>query len=200
MKLLHTTDLHFNKNWFDFIAKQQNDFDIFCISGDLLESSKEQTIQEQIKWLTSWIKEFKKPLFICSRNHDIEDFNNNDWLKKISSSNYYSDTSKRTINNTTIACCEYLDPSYLDFYDCDILVTHLPPSNTKTSISKKIDEDWGDKELTRMIKNNLISPKIILCGHMHYPIDNIDIFKNTKIYNPGVDKNSDIPNCSIIEI
>ena len=65
MKLLHTTDLHFNKQWFEWIESQENYFDIFCISGDLLESRKEETLQEQIAWITSWVRGFSKPLFIC---------------------------------------------------------------------------------------------------------------------------------------
>lgn len=84
MKILHTTDLHFNKNWFEWIANQQNNFDVFCITGDFLDDFKE----EQIDWLTNWMKNFKKPLFICSGNHDIEELENEDWFNKIS--NVYS--------------------------------------------------------------------------------------------------------------
>ena len=41
MKILHTTDLHFNKQWFKWIEAQQNKYDIFCITGDFLDDSKD---------------------------------------------------------------------------------------------------------------------------------------------------------------
>jgi len=200
MKLLHTTDLHFNKQWFKWIQSQESSFDIFCISGDLLESRKEESLQEQIAWITSWVKGFSKPLFICSGNHDIEEFENEDWLCKIESENYYCDNTKGTIDSLKIGCCAYLDAEYIEFYDCDILVTHLPPTNTKTATHIKSDEDWGDKDLTRVLKNRLISPKIILCGHMHSPTQTIDSIENTTIYNTGVKKGATIPNHHIINL
>ena len=80
MKILHTTDLHFTKHWFTWIALQQNNYDVFCITGDFLESSKDETLLEQIEWISSWMKSFKKPLFVCSGNHDIEELENEDWL------------------------------------------------------------------------------------------------------------------------
>ena len=49
--------------------------------------------------MTRWIKKFKKPLFTCSGNHDIEELDNEEWLNKIDTSNYYPDNSIRTIEN-----------------------------------------------------------------------------------------------------
>ena len=99
-----------------------------------------------------------------------------------------------------IGCCAYLDAEYIEFYDCDILVTHLPPANTKTATHIKSGEDWGDRDLTRVLKNRLISPKIILCGHMHSPTQTIDTTENTTIYNTGVEKDATIPNHHIIDL
>ena len=58
MKILHTTDLHFNKDWFLWIANQQDNYDVFCITGDFLEDSKDETLLEQIDWITQWMKAF----------------------------------------------------------------------------------------------------------------------------------------------
>ena len=96
MKILHTTDLHFTKHWFTWIALQQNNYDVFCITGDFLESSNDETLLEQIEWISSWMKSFKKPLFVCSGNHDIEELENEDWLNQIP--NVYSDNNIKTIN------------------------------------------------------------------------------------------------------
>ncbi len=135
---------------------------------------------------------------MCSGNHDIEYSEDEDWLLKIP--NIYSDNSSKTIDGIKFACLPYLAPDFLEFYDCDVLLYHIPPSNTKTAIHRETKEDWGDKELYRIIKNGLISPKIVLSGHMHYPTARIDKINQTTIYNTGVDKNSDVPNYHILNI
>ena len=201
MRILHTTDLHFNKQWFYWIEKQQNNFDVFCISGDFLESSKEETLKEQIEWITEWIKRFDKPLFTCSGNHDIEELEYENWLSEIDTSNYYSDNTIKSINGTTFGCCPYIGgEGYFDFDECDVLVTHIPPAKTKTAVHKSENSDWGDKELYRAVKNNIINPKIIFCGHMHKPVKTIDMLNTTTIYNPGTNKTKNIPNHHIIEM
>ena len=198
LNILHTTDLHFNKQWFEWIANQQENYDVFCITGDFLNDSKDETLLEQIEWITNWMKSFKKPLFVCSGNHDIEELENEDWLNKIS--NVYSDNSIKIIDGIKFGCIPYIAPNFIDFDECNIILYHLPPSNTTTSTHNKTNKDWGDKELSRLLKKKIISPKIILCGHLHHPTDTIDKINNTKIYNAGVNKENLIPNYHIIQI
>lgn len=198
MKILHATDLHFTKKWFDWIEQQQSNFDVCCITGDFLESSKEETLQQQIEWITNWMKRFKKPLFVCSGNHDIEELENEDWLCKIP--NIYSDNSIKTIDGVRFGCVPYIAPDFLEFDECDVILYHLPPANTKTAIHKTTNSDWGDKELARLLQKKILRPKVLLCGHMHYPTDIIDMVNKSMIYNPGVDKSKEIPNHYIIKI
>lgn len=198
MKILHTTDLHFNKNWFTWIASQQKNYDVFCITGDFLESSKDETLLEQIEWISSWMKSFKKPLFVCSGNHDIEELENEDWLNQIP--NVYSDNSIKTINGIKFGCIPYIAPDFFEFDECDILLYHLPPAQSKTAIHKTTNVDWGDKEVARLLQKKILRPKVLLCGHMHYPTDTIDTVSKSMIYNPGVDQYKEIPNHFIIKI
>jgi len=198
MKILHTTDLHFNKNWFEWIIEQQSNYDVFCITGDFLEDLKDETLLEQIGWITQWMIKFKKPLFICSGNHDIEELDNEDWFNKVS--NVYSDNSIKMIDGIKFGCIPYIAPEFYEYDECDVILYHLPPAKTKTAIHNETNEDWGDKELYRNIKNGILSPKILLCGHMHYPIVTVEKMNNTTIYNTGVNKKSDIPNHFCIEI
>lgn len=197
MKILHTTDLHFNKNWFYWLEKEQNNFDVFCITGDFLDNSKKESLSEQIKWITKWMENFKKPLFICSGNHDIEDLDNENWLSDIT--NVYSDNNTKIINGIKFGCIPYIAPEFSDFDDCKIILNHVPPAKTKTAIHKKIDDDWGDEELRRILQKKIINPFAVLCGHMHYPRETIDKINDSIIYNPGVSK-KDIPNYHIIEL
>lgn len=198
MKILHTTDLHFNKRWFAWIDDQQDSYDIFCVTGDFLEYSKEETLQKQIEWVAEWMKQFKKPLFICSGNHDIEEMENDDWFNHIS--NVYSDNTIKTIDGVKFGCIPYIAPEFYDYAGCDVILYHIPPANTKTSIHKQDNVDWGDKDFYRNIKNGTISPKITLCGHLHYPLSTTDKINNTVIYNPGAYKKNTIPNHNVIKV
>ena len=62
---------------------------------------------------------------------------NEEWLNKIDTSNYYPDNSIRTIENIKFGCFPYISADgYFEFDECDVLVTYIPPSNTKTSTDK----------------------------------------------------------------
>ena len=105
-----------------------------------------------------------------------------------------------TIKNIKFACFPYIGADgYFEFDECDVLVTHMPPSNTKTSTDKN-GNDWGDMDLYHAIKNKIIKPKIILCGHMHHPTKTLDKLNAVTIYNTGVDTKSKIPKHHIVEI
>ena len=74
MKILHTTDLHFNKRWCEWINDQQPGYDAICITGDFLDSSKPEPLDTQMEWMSGWLRDFYKPVFVCSGNHDLEDW------------------------------------------------------------------------------------------------------------------------------
>jgi len=200
MKILHTSDLHFNTQWFEWITKQQDIYDIFVISGDFLDSSKEETLVEQIVWVSNWIKAFKKPIFVCSGNHDIEEFDNEEWLNAIDTLNHYADNSKKVIDGVRFGCYPYIGAEgYYDFDDVDILITHVPPKYTDVSIDKSSGVDWGDDDLYNALIRKIIKPKIILCGHMHYPINKKCVLEDTKIFNAAYGED-DIPHYHIINL
>jgi len=190
MKLLHATDLHFNQHWFDWIATQQENFDVFCLSGDFLEPASDVPLSSQIEWISNWMKNFAKPLFVCSGNHDFDEEESEEWLNKIS--NIYSDNSVKTLNGIKFGCVPYIGGDFLEFCDCDILLYHVPPAKTDTSTDKK-EQDWGDRELLRLLKNQLLAPKYLLCGHMHNPKKVTDTLHNTIISNPSINPKQKIP-------
>ncbi len=198
MKILHTTDLHFNKGWFEWVALQQKSFDLFCITGDFLEPSSSESLSEQIAWVSQWMKAFKKPLFICSGNHDIEVAENQEWFNHITS--IYSDNTIQTIEGITFGCIPYTDPEFDAFGECDVVLYHLPPAYTKTSYHEKKHEERGDRTFYKKIKEKVLTPSIVLCGHVHKPTDTRDMLDDILIYNPGVNKKSPIPNHFCIDI
>lgn len=190
MEILHVTDLHFNQHWFEWIANQQNNFDVFCLSGDFLEPASDVALSSQIEWISGWMKNFQKPLFVCSGNHDIEEEENEEWLNKVS--NIYSDNTITTLDGVKFGCVPYIGGDFLEFCDCDILLSHVPPAKTDTSTDKK-NQDWGDRELLRLLKSKLLAPKYLLCGHMHNPINIKTTLHGTIISNPGSNAKQKIP-------
>jgi Icc-related predicted phosphoesterase len=180
MKIFHATDLHFNKNFFHQISSLKEDFDVFCLTGDFLDSSIDISLDKQVDWIKKWMKEFQKPLFVCSGNHDIEfDY---EWLNV---ENVYSDNSKIKINNIKFGSIPYIGADFGDFFDCDVILYHIPPSNTNTSIHRKTLKDWGDREINYYLKHKILQPKLFLCGHLHKPLGKQDKIFSTIISNPG---------------
>ncbi len=198
MTLLHTSDLHFHKKHFEWISQQEHRFDLFCITGDFIDTDQ-GSLDEQIDWVIEWFSRFKKPLFICSGNHDIELFEREDWLSEINSPYVYIDNKIHNFKSLKVGCYPYIGgDGYYEFDECDILLHHVPPSNTKTATLEN-GNDWGDTELYDALKRKIITPKIILSGHVHSPKDTIATIGETTIYNPGYSIQSDIPNYKIIE-
>ena len=53
------------------------------------------------------------------------------WLNSIKG--IYSDGAIKTINGVKFGCVPYLCDDLLEFAECDILLTHVPPAKTSTS-------------------------------------------------------------------
>jgi Icc-related predicted phosphoesterase len=76
LKILHVTDLHGNKAYYKWVKEQSTNFDVICISGDLigsanLSSSYNNNSFDEQKQVTQWLEEMMLPVFICSGNHDV---------------------------------------------------------------------------------------------------------------------------------
>jgi Icc-related predicted phosphoesterase len=76
LKILLISDLHFQKEWFLWVAHEAPQYDLVCLAGDLLDGfSDEVCVLDQILWL---LKEWKPiylqtgvPLVVSSGNHDF---------------------------------------------------------------------------------------------------------------------------------
>ena len=197
MKLFHATDLHFNQAWFAYITYHQHEVDAICITGDFLEESHDVSIQDQVTWIHAWMHSIKIPLFVCSGNHDL-DVNEGTWLSGLECA--YSDTSQATIKGVRFGCVPYVAPDFLEYDTCDVMLYHLPPSKTATAEHENTHDDWGDPELHRLLKRRLLTPKVLLCGHLHTPKKRIDTLGTTSIYNAGSNVRLNVPLHHIITI
>lgn len=181
MKMLHASDLHFDKVKFDQILDLE--FDVCCISGDLIDASQ-KGVSEQKAWVKRWLANFKKPLFVCSGNHDVDESGDVSWMR---APNVYFDGDIKTLEGVKFGCVPYLYTDISDFAECDILLTHVPPAWTQTAVER--GRGWGDKELYRALKHGLLKTKIILCGHVHHPLARVDKIGGCTIYNSSLGLN-----------
>ncbi|WP_172202055.1 metallophosphoesterase [Campylobacter sp. RM16188] len=197
MKILHTTDLHFNEEWFSYIKHIEKEYDVICITGDLLDAFHPKGLDFQIDITTKFLKSLTKPTFVCSGNHDVRPIWDKIWLNEIEG--IYSDSSIEEIDKVKFGCAAYYNPNYEKFKECDILLSHLPPSRTPTSIELG-GSDYGSRKLYYVIGKGTISPKFVLSGHIHNPIKTEYRLKDAIIYNPGCDKDSKKPGIIRVEI
>lgn len=175
MKILHSSDIHFNQKLQNDILRAQHKADIIALSGDFLDESLEVPLNLQISQTKKWLESLSLPVFVCSGNHDID----SPWMDEIKK--VYKDNDIINIDGFKVGMVAYLYEDLEPFDDCDILLAHVPPKYSKTARTK--NKDYGDEMLYRAIKYNFLKAKVILCGHIHKPIKRYEKLKNTKIYN-----------------
>ncbi|WP_249322060.1 metallophosphoesterase [Campylobacter sp. RM16191] len=197
MKILHTTDLHFNEDWLKFIKSIEPEYDLICITGDFLDGFHPKGLDFQIQTTTKWLKSFSKPVFACSGNHDIGLIWDEFWLDDIENVN--SDNTIKEIDGVVFGCAPYVNPKFEMFKECDVLLSHLPPAKTAVSIESN-GRDCGSIKLYDVLNKGIITPKYVLSGHIHNPMDTKFKLKDTIIYNPGCDKDSKKPKIITIDI
>ena len=197
MKILITGDLHFIKPQFKWIEEQKNQYDCLCLTGDFLDE-RSSGFYEQAEWVSKWIKTLDKQIFICSGNHDLDNFGECEWLEGLRSTKVCTDNQIKLFKGIKFGCIPYLGANFYDFYDCDILLNHVPPFKTSTSIDVETKKDWGDKELYKAIKTEIIRPHYIFSGHVDKPTEKRDQVFGVEIINPGSQRHDMIPEYKIL--
>ncbi|MGB5447138.1 MAG: metallophosphoesterase [Psychromonas sp.] len=227
MRILHLSDLHFDQKIFYWIKEQQETCDVICLTGDFVDLSSKAKfpLSEQISWIIKFLNSLEKPVFLCSGNHDVEEQNINDisldelfniddieadfeyenstfgesvWLNNVSISGGYLDGAIHEINGITFGCTSYLSNDLSKYRKCDILLRHVPPAKTKVSVGP--NGDYGCEDLFSDIKNGLLRPRYILCGHIHDPISHVDELCGVNLLNPGFGYHQGIPKHIYLEL
>ncbi len=173
VKILHTTDLHFNRPWFDWVQTQAENYDLVCLSGDFLAVwSGQPTAEEQIAWVEDWLVSFLhragSALAVCSGNHDADA-----WLaglKMTRDTQFATDGRSRFFGDPTdpassclVTCVPYSDPPIDSMSDGLTLrqssplvpwiaLAHVPPNEHEDEMGALME---------------ICAPDYILSGHLH---------------------------------
>ena len=70
MKILHLSDLHLNRAWLAWAQEQAAQYDLVCVSGDLLDMFSRQGHFWGVLVIKRWAESFPGNLALCSGNHD----------------------------------------------------------------------------------------------------------------------------------
>ncbi len=195
MTILHVTDFHFNKRWFDWLLHRAPSHDLLAMSGDMLNLSDATPHRKQIAWVSDWINDYPRPMCICSGNHDLEWDSETDrwtpayWLRDLANPRVWTDGQRVELDGVSIlniGCTTRPKGG-----EADIWVVHAPP--TKTLVAARAQGgDGGDPDLVAPVRHH--APRLVLSGHVHDPLHWREYAEPTLFLNPGRRVDAEFPN------
>lgn len=200
MRILHVTDFHYRKPWFDWLATEAPPCDLICFTGDLLDFFNK--VPAQIRQVAGWLARLKQPLLFCSGNHDVdaEAGSDGEWLRNLHSPFAWGDNFTINLGGVTLASSGWETPCSLD-RPVDVLLHHAPPGGCATSISTEDGQDWGDFELGEDLRSGLLPPvEIVLSGHQHAPGCWHTCCGAAVSLNPGLNAGAAVPNYIVLDL
>jgi Icc-related predicted phosphoesterase len=195
MTILHVTDFHFNKRWFDWLPDNAPAHDVLVMSGDMLNLSDAAPHQKQIDWVSDWINDYPRPLCVCSGNHDLEWDAEAElwtpayWLRDLASSSVWVDGQRVALDGLSllnISCTTRPKGG-----EADIWVVHAPPTQTLVA-TRTSGRDAGDPDLVNSVRR--YAPRVVLSGHVHDPLHWCEQQDATLYLNPGRTPDAPFPN------
>ena len=206
MLLLHVTDFHFRRRWYDWLAREARHYDAVAFSGDLrdLFPNVRNGLYEQARWVRDWLQDFPVPLFVCTGNHDCwtseipvnDPFLHGGWIQQAARPGVCVDRTNIFFGGHRIICTPWAEAPLVPGSDPTILVVHSPPF--ATSISSDLGRDVGDPDVTSAVLQ-LPAGSLVLSGHVHHPARWHCRLGAAWCFNPGVDFTRDEPNHIIID-
>ena len=200
MTILHVSDFHFNKRWFDWLLHRAPARNLVVMSGDMLDLSAAAPHGRQIQWVSDWLNDFPRPISVCSGNHDLEWDSAADrwtpayWLRRIDNPNVWTDGQRITLNRLSIL--NIGATTQPKGGDADVWVVHAPPSQTAVALRAN-GVDAGDPDL--VAATSRYSPRLVLSGHVHNALRWREYRAGTLFLNPGYDPDAAFPNHILVQ-
>ncbi len=200
MTILHVTDFHFNKRWFNWLPDNAPPHDLLVMSGDMLNLSDATSHRKQIDWVSDWINDYPRPMCVCSGSHDLEwdavaeCWTPAYWLRQLEKPNVWIDGQRVTLDGLSvlnISCTTRPKGG-----NADIWVVHAPPTNTLVA-TRTGGRDAGDPDLVNAVRRH--TPRVVLSGHVHDPLRWCEQKDATLYLNPGRTPNAAFPNHILLQ-
>jgi len=203
MRILHCSDFHANKAWFDWLAETAADFDLACLTGDHLDLLDLHRIEHQLRMVRAALGRVTSPLALCSGNNDA--FNDPSvppsllhatWLKELRRPGLWVDGDDFELGRLRFTCVGWNAPLPTAAGD-EIWLYHAPPSRSPLSTGP-LGDDVGD-ELLRELCRAGAGPATVLTGHQHEPRHWLWCMGRTWVLNPGRGRHVRVPNHIVID-
>lgn len=195
MNIAVTSDIHGDTRRITELEKNRDKIDVVFICGDTTQNGTENELDEMF----SRLNKIGKVVVLIAGNHDLglQKKKVVRKLKKYKNVKYLCDSYVK-VNGFTIYGTPYVPPCkrwgfqvysdeefkcHLPKKNCDILLTHTPPSSLELSHFQTINgmEDFGFASLREFILNKDV--KYCFCGHIHQNGGNVDVLKGTMVMN-----------------
>lgn len=202
MRILHCSDLHANLGWYEWLVRAAVDYDLVCLTGDLLDLNPRRPPNECLARVTHQLRRLRQPLALCSGNHDIypDDPRLADaaWLHDLRGPQVWVDGDQFDFGGHHFRCIPWMAPLEPAKSDREIWLIHAPPDCCPTGISVG-GVGFGDFEFGELCRTGL-GPRLALGGHVHAPQAWHARVNATTSINAGCDFQSTIPRSTVVDL
>lgn len=204
MRILHCSDLHGNKRWFDWLVDGAANFDLVCVTGDFLDLLDLKRIDAQLNMVAFALDRITVPVALCSGNNDS--FNgpptppsllHATWLRDLRGPGRWIDGDRFELSGKRFRCVGWNAPLPSAELD-EVWLYHAPPARSITAIDQ-LGNDSGDEMLREMCQANK-GPALVLSGHQHEPREWSCRVGRSWCLNPGYNAGAVIPNHIILDL
>jgi len=203
MRLLHCSDFHGNRRWFDWLAQNAASYDLVCLAGDHLDLLEVRRLDPQIRMIKAVLQGIVTPLAICSGNHDSfsgppapPSLHQAAWLRELRRPGVWIDGDVFETGGQRFRCIGWnapLPPASAD----EIWLYHAPPARSPAAAGLD-DSDAGDELLGERCQAGA-GPVMVLSGHQHDPRQWACRVGRTWCLNPGYSHRASVPNHIVID-
>lgn len=203
MRILHCTDFHGNKAWFDWLAERAGDYDLTCLTGDHLDLLDLNRINAQLSMVSAELGRVCAPLALSSGNNDSfggppapANLQHAAWLTELRRTDVWIDGDGFEVGGMRFRCIGWNAP--LPSADADeTWLYHAPPARSPVAVDSCAG-DVGDEILGELCRAGS-GPAMVLSGHQHDPRQWACRVGRTWCLNPGNNRHASVPNHIIID-
>jgi uncharacterized protein len=203
MRILHCSDFHANEVWFDWLVDHAQEYDLVCLTGDLLDVFEISWINLQLRMVKAALRRVTTPLAICSGNHDSftgppapPSLIHATWLEQLRRTGLWIDGDAFHLSGHRFRCIGW-NASLPTADPGELWLFHAPPARTPVAFG--LDEsDAGDEILGEMCWAGN-GPAMVLSGHQHNPCRWACRVGRTWCLNPGYNRRASAPNNVVID-
>lgn len=203
MRILHCSDFHGNKAWFDWLAQCAASYDLVCLTGDHIDLLDLLRIDSQLRMVKTGLARIATPVALCSGNNDSfsgppapSSLHHAAWLKELRRPGVWVDGDVFEMGGVRFRCIGWNDllPSA---GANEIWLHHAPPARSSSAVDV-YGGDAGDEILGEVCRDGE-GPAMVLCGHQHDPHQWACRVGRTWCFNPGFNAQAVVPNHIIID-